>query len=132
MTQNDIIALARAGFTATQIATLSQVKEAGNDALNNKVQPSSVYGVQLSGQTPANNIGYTFPPAIQGQGQATSQQTPAPAVPAPAQPTGDAKIDELIRTLQASNIINSPQPEAKTADDVLLEIINPTSKEEIK
>lgn len=86
MTREEILVLAKAGFTAAQIAALSSVQPAPQPA---------------------------------------PQPTPQPA----PQPNFDGymdKMDELIRTVQASNVAASRNDvRVETTDDILAAIINP-------
>ena len=90
MTRDEILILAKAGFTAAQIAALSSV------------QP-----------TP----------------QPAPQPTPQPAPQPTPQPNFDGymdKMDELIKTVQASNVAASRNDvRVETTDDILAAIINP-------
>ena len=103
MTPDDILILAKAGFSADQIAALASVT---------KMQPAA------PATTPA--------PA-----PATAPaQTPAPApAPTPAAPDQTSeilrKLGVLTDAIQSSGIINSTQPAAETADDILAAIIRP-------
>lgn len=110
----DILILAKAGFTAQQIAALNTVGAA------------------------APNAGTTPPPA----GDAPAQEpTPAPApapgpdpAPAPEAPAPAATMDEILKSVQGLTqtfqngfIMGAQQPKPVTAEDVLANIINPPS-----
>ena len=117
----DILILAKAGFTAQQIAALNTVGAA------------------------APTAGTTPPPA----GDAPAQEpTPAPApapveapdpAPAPATveapaPAPAATMDEILKSVQGLTqtfqngfIMGAQQPKPVTAEDVLANIINPPS-----
>jgi len=108
MTVDDILTLARQGFTAQQITAMAQAQQA---APAPAADPQPV-------PAPA-------PPA----------PAPAPADPAPApQPAPDAsqqilqKLGVLTDAIQASAILNSQQPKQETADDILAAIIAPPIK----
>lgn len=92
MTQNDILMLAKAGFTAQQIAALNQVN--------------------------ASPVMTQTTPATQG----AQQLSPAQPLDAMSQ-----QIAALTQAVQANGILQTQQPKAQTADDVLAEIINPPS-----
>ena len=98
----DILTLAKAGFTAQQIAALSVVQPAP--------APAPV-------QTPAPEA-----PA----------PAPAPEVPAPASQASIesvlASINGLSQQMQQGFIQQSQQPAPATAEDILAEIINPPTK----
>lgn len=97
---NEIIALALAGFNASQIATLSKV--------NTDSSPAA----------PA--------PAA----SAPAAPTPAAPAPAPAAPAAPADpLSQILAQLQQNAINATQQPKVQTADEILAEIINPTIKE---
>lgn len=108
MNYSDIIALARAGFTAQQIAQMAQVEAASQPAPASAPQPA---------------------PASQ-PAQAITQ--PAP-VPATAQQTPDqftailAEMQTLKQTMQAQNRQNAEliPPAPQSAQDILSSIIAP-------
>lgn len=103
----DILVLAKAGFTAQQIAALNNVTPAPAPAPDNVPTPEP---------SPA--------PA--------PAQAPAPApAPAPAAPQG-ATVDDVLKsvkdltaTFQNGFMLNSQQPKPVTAEDILANIINP-------
>ena len=109
MNINDVIALARAGYTRDEIA-----------ALANSAAPE---------QEPQ--------PAPEQQPQPAPEQQPAPVQQ--EQPAYDfltllsEKIDGLSSAIKASNILNSQMPEVKreTAQDALASIIIPGYKKEV-
>ena len=104
MNINDVIALARAGYTRDEIAALAKSAEQ---------QPQ---------------------PAPEQQPQPAPEQQPQPAPEQQPQPAYDfltllsEKIDGLSSAIKASNILNSQMPEVKreTAQDALASIIIPT------
>jgi hypothetical protein len=106
MTTNDVLALAKAGFTSTQIVALAQISQTPT------TQPP----------TP------TAPP--------TPTVPPAPTVPpTPAVQTDPimAEIQKLTGALQANALLASNMPQTQqTADDVLASIINPPTVENKK
>lgn len=104
MTVKDLVALANAGFSATQIAAINAAMSA-----------------EAQAPTPAP----TPAPAP------TPTPTPAPA-PAPA-PDQSAEILKQLGIISgqisAANIGNTQQPAQQTADDILAAIIAPPAKE---
>ena len=107
MNYSDIIALARAGFTAQQIAQMSQAEQAPQEP------------------TPA--------PVPQEPTPAPVQQEPTPA---PVQQTPDqlsailAEMQTLKQTMQAQNRQNAEliPPAPQSAQDILSSIIAPPKK----
>ena len=97
----EILTLAKAGFTAQQIAGLSMVA--------NKPAPTPAQPVP----TPAQPV-----------------PTPAQPVPTPAQPADPvlAELQKLTGLVQGSNIMNVNQPKVQTPEEILAEIINPAPK----
>ena len=104
MTRDDIIALARAGFSADQIAALASAPA-----------PAPV-------------------PAPAPAPAPAPTPAPVPAAPAPAPAPDQItqllqQVGVLTATIQASNIGNSSQPKQESADDILAQIIRPTRTE---
>ena len=109
----DILTLAKAGFTAQQIAALSQVQQ--------PVAPEV--------QAPPAPAAPEVTPA------APEVQTP-PAQPTVAPHTVDdvlSAITGLSQQMQQNNLLNMTQvqPAQKTATEVLAQIINPPTKKEV-
>lgn len=107
----DILTLAKAGFTAQQIAALSQVQQ--------PVAPEAAPAPEVT------------PPAP----EAPEVQTP-PAQPTVAPHTVDdvlSAITGLSQQMQQNNLLNMTQvqPVQKTATEVLAQIINPPTKKEV-
>lgn len=104
----EILTLAKAGFTAQQIAGLSMV---ANQPVPTPAQPVP---------TPAQPIPTPAQPV----------PTPAQPVPAPAQPADPvlAELQKLTGLVQGSNIMNVNQPKVQTPEEILAEIINPAPK----
>lgn len=99
----DILTLAKAGFTAQQIAALNTLS----------VQPA-----------PAPTL--TPAPAP----TPTPAPTPAPAqTPAPAPAPAPDPLTQILAQLQLNAVNATQQPAAQTMDDILAEIINPPTKE---
>ncbi len=97
----EILTLAKAGFTAQQIAGLSMV---ANQPVATPAQPVA---------TPAQPVA-----------------TPAQPVATPAQPVDPvlAELQKLTGLVQGSNIMNVNQPKVQTPEEILAEIINPAPK----
>ena len=104
----EILTLAKAGFTAQQIAGLSMV---ANQPVPTPAQPVP---------TPAQPVPTPAQPV----------PTPAQPVPTPAQPIDPvlAELQKLTGLVQGSNIMNVNQPKVQTPEEILAEIINPTPK----
>ena len=106
----DILTLAKAGFTAQQIAALNMV-----------------------GTAPAPEPTPTPAPAPEPTPAPAPEPTPAPApepTPAPAPATMDEilkSVQGLTQTFQNGFIMGAQQPKPVTAEDVLANIINPPS-----
>lgn len=97
----EILTLAKAGFTAQQIAGLSMI--------NNNPTP-----------TPAPAPIHTPTPAP------APTPNPAPA-PTPVDPVL-AELQKLTGLVQGSNIMNVNQPKVQTPEEILAEIVNPAPK----
>ena len=111
----DILTLAKAGFTAQQIAALSQVQQ----PVAPEVAP------------PAPAAPEVTPPA-----QVAPEVTTPPAQPTVAPHTVDdvlSAITGLSQQMQQNNLLNMTQvqPVQKTATEVLAQIINPPTKKEV-
>ncbi len=104
----EILTLAKAGFTAQQIAGLSMV---ANQPVPTPAQPVP---------TPAQTVPTPAQPV----------PTPAQPVPTPAQPVDPvlAELQKLTGLVQGSNIMNVNQPKVQTPEEILAEIINPAPK----
>ena len=116
----DILTLAKAGFTAQQIAALSVVGNAPAPAPAPESAPAPAPAPE-SAPAPA--------PA--------PEPAPAPAPVVPNNPTGNpenismadimAQISGLNKTIQSGALLNTQQPQQPTAEDILAQIINPPS-----
>jgi hypothetical protein len=104
----EILTLAKAGFTAQQIAGLSMV---ANQPVPTPAQPVP---------TPAQPVPTPAQPI----------PTPAQPIPTPAQPVDPvlAELQKLTGLVQGSNIMNVNQPKVQTPEEILAEIINPAPK----
>ena len=114
----DILTLAKAGFTAQQIAALSVVQAAPAPA------PTPVT------PTPAQAL---VAPAPDTPALVAPAPAPAPAAPAPAAPQASiesvlASINGLSQQMQQGFIQQTQQPMPAKAEDILAEIINPPMK----
>ena len=111
MTVKDLVALANAGFSATQIAAI-------NAAMSAEAQAPAQTPPPATAQTP------TPPPA-----PATAQTTTPP--PAPADQTAEIlkQLGIISGQISAANIGNTQQPAQQSADDILAAIIAPPTKE---
>ena len=115
-TPEDILSLTKAGFNAQQIAGLSM--------LANK-------------QTGAPTVVNT-PPATAVPPSATPPVTTAPPVTTETPVTAPgtavdpilAELQKLTGLVQGNNIVDSAQPKAQTAEEILAEIINPPIRKE--
>lgn len=102
---NDVLDLARAGYNREEISALLGAAPQDPDPQPEPKKPD---------------------PAPEPK-----KPDPAPA-PQPAQPDMAAlaaKMEELTKTIQASNVIQSRQPAPETVDDILAAIIRPPRKE---
>ena len=123
---DDILVLAKAGFTAEQIAALNMVGSAAPAApITAPPAPSAPGTVSAPDPTPA---------------PAPAPEAPAPApVPAPAPapaPAQGATVDDVLKaingltsTFQDGFLQGAHQPTPVTADQVLAQIINPPQKQ---
>ena len=118
MNINDVIALARAGYTRDEIAALAK------SAAHEQPKPAPEQKPQ---------------PAPEQKPQPAPEQQPQPAPEQQEQPAYDfltllsEKIDGLSSAIKAANILNSQMPEVKreTAQDALASIIIPSYKKEV-
>ena len=124
----DILTLAKAGFTAQQIAALSVV---------GTVAPT----VNTSAPTaPVEQVAPTAPAPITPQPTTPAPVAPAaptaPAAPAPTAPAAPtATADDILKAISGLSaqvttglIQTTPQPTPATAESILAEIINPPQK----
>lgn len=127
MNYSDIIALARAGFTAQQIAQMAQAESVPAPGRSGSVttlfeEPDGTVREYIAG----------------GGGSAWSQQEPAPVrqEPTPVQQTPDqlsailAEMQTLKQTMQAQNRQSAEliPPTPQSAQDILSSIIAPPKK----
>ena len=117
----EILTLAKAGFTAQQIAALSQVGSAAPTV--DTTVPTAPTGAQAPTVTA---------PQIQ---QPTTPAPAAPAAPAPTPAPQGATADDILKAISGLSaqvttglIQTTPQPTPATAESILAEIINPPQK----
>ena len=115
---DDILVLAKAGFTAEQIAAL-------NSATTNSLQVGAASPQPTAAPTPA--------PAPEAPTPAPEAPAPAPAAPSTAAPHSVddvlAAISGLSASIQNANLLAAQMPtEQKTAETILASIINPPTK----
>lgn len=103
-TNNDILTLARAGFTASQISALNAIQT----PVTQPVQPVQPV------QTPVTQ------PVVQ------PMQTPVQPV---TDQYGDT-LNQILSAIQTNAINQTAQPKVQTTDEILAEIINPPIREE--
>lgn len=103
----DVLSLAKAGFTFNQISQLAQLARQSSPAQTSSANPvtTAPQNILATQQTPAN-----------------PQTTPAPF-------DQNKLVNDLVTQLQQSNILGSQQPATESADDVLALIINPKGVE---
>lgn len=100
-TNDDILTLARAGFTAQQIGAL------------NSIQTTPLPTSTQSVQTPVQ----------------TAQPVQTTPVQPTQTPTQEDMLSKILGAIQTNAINQTSQPERQTTDDILAEIINPPVKE---
>ena len=108
---NDVLDLARAGYNREEISAL--LSAAPQDPKPQDPKPQDPKPQDPKPQDP-------------------KPQDPKPQDPQPAQPDMAAlvaRMEELTRTIQATNVLQSRQPAPETVDDILASIIRPPRKE---
>ena len=160
-TTDQILTLAKAGFTAEQIAALNM----SSYPQNPQPTPAAPAPIQPTQQMPIvaqPQVAAPAPTAPVAQPTAPIQPTqqmpivaqpqvaaPAPTAPvaqptapaqatAPAAPEPQATVDDVLKavtgltsTFQQTMLQTAVQPQPKTAEDILAEIINPPTKQTI-
>ena len=125
--QDDILTLAKAGFTANQIIALGSIQTPA---------PAPVAPAPVA---PAPAPAPVAPAPVAPVAPAPVAPAPAPVAPAPVAPAPDPfqqlfeQMTGIKQAIQSNNIQNSSiitQPQ--TTDDILASIIQPTKKEETK
>ena len=118
----DVVTLARAGFTADQIARMYATPAPVAPAPVAQVAPAPVAQV-----APAPVAQVAPAPVAQVAPAPVAQVAPAPvAQVAPDNNPVMEQLKLLTNTIQANAILNSNQPKPETVDDILASIINPT------
>ena len=103
----DIVALAKAGYTAEQIGKMSALETAPEA----KTEPETEVKTEAKTETKTE----TKPEAQKSETDPTLQAILS-------------SIKDLTTSLQSNAILKSEQPPEKTAEDILAEIINPPIK----
>ena len=131
----DVVALARAGFTADQIARMyatpapvvqAQTVPAAQVQTAPVVQAQTVPAAQV--QTAPVVQAQTVPAAPVQTAPVVQAQT-VPAAQVQTAPDNNSVMEQLkllTNTLQANAILNSNQPKQESVEDILASIINPT------
>ena len=102
----DVVALAKAGFTAEQISKM--MKDPAPEPIKQDPAPEPIK------QDPAPE---------------PKKQDPAPKTPDDGYKELMSAISGLSDTIKTMNIYGSKQPESQSVDDILAEIINPPKKD---
>lgn len=139
-TTDQILTLAQAGFTAQQIAALNSTSFPQNPQPTQQMpQATAPAPMQPTQQMPiVVQPQVTAPTAPVAQPTAPAPAT-APAAPTIQQPTQpQATVDDVLKavtgltsTFQQTMLQTAVQPQPKTAEDILAEIINPPTKQTI-
>ena len=131
--QDDILTLAKAGFTANQIIALGSI-QSPSVAPVQLPDGSGVMVAPLAPVAPAP----VAPVAPVAPAPVAPAPSPAPVAPAPT-PAPDPfqqlfeQMTGIKQAIQSSNIQNSTiATQPQTTDDILASIIQPTKKEETK
>lgn len=98
-TNNDILTLARAGFTASQISALNSVGANPPAPTPKLVNPAPAGAMTV----PAQTITPTY--------------------------NANDTLDKILSAIQTSAINSTQQPQPQTTDDILAEIINPPTND---
>lgn len=129
----EILTLAKAGFTAEQIAALNasfpQFPQQAQ-AAPAPVEPTAPAPIQPTAPAPMQPT-QQMPIVVQPTAPAPVQ----PTAPAPTAPEPQATVDDVLKavtglqsTFQQTMLQTAVQPQPKTAEDILAEIINPPTK----
>ena len=114
-TINDVLTLARAGFTAGQIAAMTAAAPAPATPAPAPAAPAPA----PAAPAPAAPASAAPAPA------APAPAAPAPAAPAPAAPTPADPLEQILTQLRLNALNAAQQPPAQSVDEILAEIINP-------
>lgn len=107
---SDIIALSKAGFTAEQITAMAQVPESPQAPMQVQPQVQAQVQPQVQVQAPVQV-------PVQANAQVAANEQGYDAVL--------AKLGIIEQGINNANILNSQQPQPRTTDDIIAEIINP-------
>ena len=118
-TTDQILTLAQAGFSAQQIAALNASFPQNPQPDPAPIQPTAPAPIQPTQQMPI-------------VAQPTAQAPVQPTAIAPTTPEPQATVDDVLKavtglqsTFQQTMLQTAVQPQPKTAEDILAEIINP-------
>lgn len=118
MNINDVVTLARAGFTAQQISTMMSapqgVEHSEEPAVHTDLSSHNLSAVPAA-----------VPPAAEPVPAATPSAAQASASPDTGMAELLAAVRSLEQTVRAGNINSSRQPDPQSCDDILASIINP-------
>lgn len=106
-TNDDILVLARAGFSAQQIGALNSIQT----PVQNGVQPT---------QTPVQPVQTPVQPV---------QTMVQPVQTTPVANQNNDTLSQILNAIQTNAINQTSQPVRQSTDDILAEIINPPVKE---
>ena len=131
-TTDQILTLAKAGFTAEQIAALNMSSFPPNPQPTPEAPQPTPAPIQPTQQMPI-----VAQPTAPAPIQPTAPAPVQPTAPAPVQPTAPAAtVDDVLKavtglqsTFQQTMLQTAVQPQPKTAEDILAEIINPPTKQ---
>ena len=129
----DILTLAKAGFTAQQIAALSVVGTVA-PTVNTSAPTAPVEQVAPTAPAPITPQPTTPAPVAPAAAPAPTAPT-APTQAATTAPTQAATTDDILKAISGLSaqvttglIQTTPQPSPATAESILAEIINPPQK----
>lgn len=111
-TINDVLTLARAGFTAAQIAAMTAAPAA-------PTVPAPAPAAAPAVPAPAPAVPAPAPAA------APAVPAPAPAAPAVPAPAPADPLEQILTQLRINALNAAQQPPTQSVDDILAEIINP-------
>ena len=115
MNASDILTLARAGFTAQQIAALAAAPAQSGAAIAAVPAQSSAPAPAATPASAPSNAAIAAAPA----------QSSAPAAAQDPMQQLLAQMGALTQAVQANAILAAGQPKQETADDILAQIIAP-------
>ena len=134
-TTDQILTLAKAGFTAEQIAALNMSSYPQNPQPTPAAPQPTPAPIQPTQQMPIV-AQPTAPAPTAPVAQPTAPAAPVAQPTAPAAPEPQATVDDVLKavtglqsTFQQTMLQTAVQPQPKTAEDILAEIINPPTKQ---